>query len=175
MNVNLKYRDEDDKCYGATGMTVALVVLDGDELISAVNLDATPDALMEYSDEFYFKGSPVFSAKSVWNTLLKHFNLSMAATMANVMCRRYMVDHTPVDDSTKRFLLKLMQEEGNNECELDKDETKHLFEKNYNYLTRVFSHQGVQAVCQDFADHLKANRRMTRNDVLDKLKALRML
>ena len=40
METNLRYRNEDDRCYGATGMTVALVVMEGEDLLSAVNLDA---------------------------------------------------------------------------------------------------------------------------------------
>lgn len=175
MDINLKYRNEDDKCYGATGMTVAMVVLDGDELISAVDIDAEPDAMVEYSEDFYFRGNPGLSAKSAWNTLLKHFNLSMATTLANVMCRRYMIDRCSVDAPTKQFLLELMLDEGSRECDLDKDETQRLFDKNYVYLTRVFSHQGVQSVCEDFASHLKMRRRLTRLDILESLRALRML
>lgn len=175
MDVNLKYHSEDDKCYGATGMTVAFVVLDGDELISAVDLDARPDALMEYTGEYYFNGNPGLSAKSAWNTMLKHFNLSMAATIANVMCRRQLMDHKPIDPETKCYLLNLMLEEGRDTCALEDDETRTLFDKNYVYLNRVFTHQGVQSVCRDFADVLKRRRRMSRLDILESLRALHML
>lgn len=173
--MNLRYRNEDDRCYGATGMTVALVVFDGEDYLSAVNLDAEPDALVEYTEDFFFNGNPGLSAKSAWNTLLKHFNLSMASTIANVMCRRYMIDHKNVDTVTRDFLFKLMVEEGSEVCQLEKDETKRLFDKNYVYLTRVFSHQGVQSVCEEFARLLKMQRRLSRMEVLDSLRALRML
>lgn len=34
METKLSYRNEDDRCYGATGMTVAFIVMEGDELIA---------------------------------------------------------------------------------------------------------------------------------------------
>lgn len=175
MKTNLRYRNEDDKCYGTTGMTVAFVVLDGEDLVSGVNLDAAPDEVIEFADEFFFAGNPGLSAKSAWNTLLKHFNLSMAAVMANVMCRRYVLDNKTIDAPTKKQILDLVIDEGHNACDLDDDETRRLFDKNYVYLTRVFSHQGVQSVCRDFATALKQRRHMTRFDILEHLRALRML
>lgn len=175
MENNLRYRNEDDRTYGATGMTVAMVVLDGDELISSVNIDAAPDAIMEYTEDYYFNGNPGLSAKSAWNTILKNFNFSMAATIGNVMCRRQMIDHASIDAATRQLLLDLVTEEGREVCDLDEDETRRLFDKNYVYLTRVFTHRGVQSVCRDFADTLKMRRRMSRLDIIDQLRALRML
>lgn len=175
METNLKYRSEDDRCYGATGMTVAFVVLEGDELVSAVDLDASPDALVEYSDDYYFAGNPGLSAKSAWNTILKHFNFSMAAVVGNVMCRRYVLEHSGIDADTRQYLLDLMISEGGEACNLEEDETRRLFDKNFMYLTRVFTHQGVQSVCHDFATALKRHRRMTRFEILDQLRALRRL
>lgn len=175
METNLRYRSEDDRCYGATGMTVAFVVMEGEDLLSAVDLDAAADALIEYADEYYFAGNPGLSAKSAWNTILKHFNYSMAAVVGNVMCRRYVLDKSSLDAETKQHLLNLMIEEGNDTCNLEEDETRRLFDKNYVYLTRVFTHQGVQSVCHDFADALKRRRRMSRYEILEQLRALRML
>lgn len=172
METNLTYRNEDDKCYGTTGMAVAFVMLDGDELIDAVNLDADSDAVIEYASDFYFVGNPGLSAKSAWNTILKHFNYSMAAAIGNVMCRRYVLDRERFDDDTKRFLIDLMIEEGRDECNLDDDETRRLFDKNFVYLTRVFTHQGVQSVCHDFASTLKRRRRLSRLELLEELRAL---
>jgi hypothetical protein len=172
METNLTYRNEDDKCYGTTGMAVAFVMLDGDELIDAVNLDADSDAVIEYASDFYFAGNPGLSAKSAWNTILKHFNYSMAAAIGNVMCRRYVLDRERFDDDTKRFLIDLMIEEGRDECNLDDDETRRLFDKNFVYLTRVFTHQGVQSVCHDFASTLKRRRRLSRLELLEELRAL---
>ncbi len=175
METKLSYRNEDDRCYGATGMTVAFIVMEGDELIAGVNLDSTPDSLIEYASDFFFTGNPGLSAKSAWNTILKHFNLSMAAAMANIMCRRTVLENGSIDKPTKQNLLDLMIEEGRSTCQLDDDETRRIFDKNYVYLTRVFTHRGVQGICHDFALTLKQRRHMTRFEILEALRALRML
>ena len=88
------------------------------------------------------------------------------------MCRRYVLDRERFDDDTKRFLIDLMIEEGRDECNLDDDETRRLFDKNFVYLTRVFTHQGVQSVCHDFASTLKRRRRLSRLELLEELRAL---
>lgn len=35
----LRYTDETDRCYGAAGMAISLVVYDGEEMLSAISLD----------------------------------------------------------------------------------------------------------------------------------------
>ena len=50
-----------------------------------------------------------------------------------------------------------------------------MFEKNISYLTKVFSHRGVQSVAHDFAAELLARRSLSRLDVLEQLEALRVL
>ena len=38
----LSYTNEDDKCYGATGMAIGIVVFDGEDKLAGVGLDADP-------------------------------------------------------------------------------------------------------------------------------------
>lgn len=175
MSVKLSYRNEDDKCYGATGMAVAVVVFDGEDMLSAVDLDAEADSILEFANDFYFTGNPGLSAKTAWNHILKNFNLEMAATIANVMCRNMVLDRTAVSAEIKDMLGKCVLDEGSSWCNLEEDETRRLFEKNYTYLYRVFNHRGVQEVVHDFANALKRRRRMTRLDVIEQLRALSML
>ena len=39
MAIGLKYIDEDDKCYGITGMAIGIMVCDAENLISSISLD----------------------------------------------------------------------------------------------------------------------------------------
>ena len=41
MSVGLKYIDEEDKSYGIAGMAVAIMVFDGENLLSSISLEAT--------------------------------------------------------------------------------------------------------------------------------------
>lgn len=175
MKPTLSYTCEDDKCYGATGMAISIMVLESEDMLSAISLDAAPDAILELVDDFYFAGNPGLSAKSAWNQMLRAFNLSAAMAIANVMCRTMVRDHRLIDADTRRRLLDIIIDEGSSSCSLEPDETTSLFDKNYNYLYRVFNHRGVQDVADRFADRLKRMRRMTRADVIENLRGLRVL
>lgn len=175
MKDTFRYISEDDKCYGATGMAIGIVVYDSEDMLSGISLDAEPDDMMEFVDDFYFSGNPGLSAKSAWNQILKNFNLTMSLTIANVLCRSLVLDHKELDGSLRSRLHDVIMEEGRDTCSLDDDETDRLFDKNYRYLYRIFNHQGVQGVAHDFADKLKRSRRLSRMEVIDCLRALNML
>lgn len=172
MDKNLKYRNEDDKCYGATGMAIAMVVLDGKDKLLSVDLDGEADSLMSLNYEFYFSGNQTISAKTAWNHILNNFNLSMAMSIANVMCRSMVMGHSTPSADAKRTLRDRIIEEGRSSCQLDDDESMRLFDKNYNYLSRIFTHRGVQQVARDFATVLKERRQLTRGEVIEHLRAL---
>ncbi len=175
MEETLGYKNEDDKCYGATGMAVAVVVFDGERYLAAVDLDADPGSMLEMTDDFYFTGSPALSAKSVWNRILQNYNLTLAMSLANVMCRSIVRDRKPLAPAVRERLRRLSIEQGNESCSLDEDESGRLFDKNYTYLTRVFNHTGIGSVCHDFADTLKRRRRLTRHEILEELRAIGMM
>lgn len=175
MKSRLRYKNEDDKCYGATGMAMAVVIFDGEDKLAGIDLDADPESIISFTSDFYFNGNPGYSAKNAWNQILNNFNLAMALSLGNVLCRSYILEGKQPDEELARYLRTTMIEEGAANCALEEDETSHLFDKNYTYLSRVFNHQGVQSVAHDFARALKAHRSMTRMDILDHLHALTML
>lgn len=175
MEKKLSYTSEDDKCYGATGMAMAVVIFDGEDMLAGIDLDAQPNEMMRFTSDFYFNGNPGFSAKNAWNQILKNFNLAMAMSIGNVLCRNVVYQQSQLRQELADMLRSMMIEEGNANCALDEDETSHLFDKNFGYLNRVFNHHGVQSVAHDFARVLKARRSMTRMDVLEQLHPLTML
>ena len=46
--MKLKYIDENDKCYGITGMAISMVVWDAENVLAAVSLDAPADETVEF-------------------------------------------------------------------------------------------------------------------------------
>lgn len=171
----LSYRNEDNKCYGATGMAIGIVVFDGEDMLSAISLDALPHEVVELNEEYFFAGNPGISAKSAWNRILGNYNLAVAMLIANVMCRRYVLDKNSISAELKRTIKNHIIDEGTSECALEVDEINRIFDKNYTYLHRVFSHSGVQSIAHNFADVLKRQRRLTRSEIIDNLRALSML
>lgn len=52
---SLKYKDEADKCLGAAGMAIAVVAMDGSDDIASMDIDAAPDAMVEFMPDFTSK------------------------------------------------------------------------------------------------------------------------
>lgn len=175
MDINLKYTDESDKCYGVTGMAIGIVALDCESLLEALSLDAEPGESVKFSSEYYFSGNPRLSARIAWNEILKHFRLSMAMTISNVLCRSYVGNRRPVSDDVKAAMLDCILQEGHESCSLDDDEINTLFSNSFGYLNRLFAHHGVQSIAVDFARTLADRRVLSRNEVIEQLRALSML
>lgn len=175
MKMQLSYKNEEDKSYGVTGMAMSVVIFDGEDMFVGANLDSESGSMMEFTNDFYFSGNPGYSAKTAWNMLLKNFNLATAVVLGNVLCRRLIYEARPVDDELTRSLHEIVVDAAGEHCSLEEDEADRLFEKNYNYLRRVFSHSGMQGVAHEFAETLRKRRYMSRMDVIDRLRSLGML
>lgn len=172
----LRYTDETDRCYGAAGMAISLVVFDGEDILSAISLDGPEGSqTMTLAPEFFFAGNPGVSAKTAWRQILKNYNLGIAMVTANLLCRYLVNRHTGLPDNVRDALHALAVEEGTEACQLDQDEIDAIFDKNINYLTRVFTHRGVHTVAHDFASALSQRRSLSRLDALEMLQALQML
>ena len=169
----LRYTDETDRCYGAAGMAISLVVYDGEEMLSAISLDGPAGSqTMTLAPEFFFAGNPGISAKTAWRQILKNYNLGIAMVTANLLCRYLVNRHTGLPDDVREALHDLAVEEGTDACQLEADA---IFDKNINYLTRVFSHRGVHSVAHDFASALQQRRSLSRLDAIEMLQSLNML
>lgn len=173
--MNLRYIDEEDKCYGITGMAISLIIWDAEDVIASVRLDAEPNDVVEFVPEYYFNGNPRLSPKAAWTHILQHYQASMGMTIGNVLCRKYVLHHDELDPADKESLLKCFEEEGQESCSLDSDEVRRMFDKSYSYLHKVFNHSGVHSIAHDFARVLKMHRELSRADVIEHLRALSML
>lgn len=169
---SFSYTDEKDRCYGAAGMAIGLVVYDGEDLLASVSLEREPNETVELTQDFYFAGNPGVSAKTAWAQLVKNYNIGSSMVIANMLCRYLVNRRMYLPDELRQQLHDIVAEEGSESCSLEADEIERLFDKNYNYLTRVFSHRGVQSVAHDFVTTLGARRTLSRMDVLELLAAL---
>ncbi len=171
----IKYIDDTDRCYGLTGMAMGIVIWDREDLLTAIDLDAEPDSMMEFSPYYYFAGNPRMSARFAWNQIVDHYRLSMGLLMANVLCRSYVRDQKQISRDTLDLMKEYLVEEGRATCSLDDDEINVLFDNQLAYLHRLFSHPGVRRVASEFADDLSRRRRMTVGEVVEGFRPLAML
>ncbi len=173
--MKLQYIDENDKCYGITGMAIGMVVWNAEDVLSAVSLDAPAEEVVEFTPDFYFSGNPRLSAKVAWNHILQHYQVSMGMLIGNLLCRSYVLHKEKVDAGARNELLHYLDEEGRDTCSLESDEIERLFNKSYDYLYKIFNHSGVQSLAHDFAHELHDRRRLTRGEVSELLRALHVL
>jgi len=175
MKGQLKYIDEKDKSYGLAGMAISIVVLDGEEYLNAMSIDAPADQSIEFSNDFYFIGNPRFSAKIAWNEMLKHFQLSAGMIISNLICRNYVQHRHKLSSDIINEIKKLMRDEARENCSLDEDESDALFEKSLNYFDRLFSYARVHEIANEFASTIIRQRRMSAQEIIEQLRQLSMI
>lgn len=172
MKSSLKYTDETDKSLGIAGMAISMVACDAREFVVGVSME--PDEMqIELSEDFFFHSNPRFSAKLAWKESLRHFQITAGMIIANVLCREYAAGHRPSDERLSQVRRYIDSEAES--CSLEPDETESLYNKSYNYYTRLFSHPTVMYVARDFATTLRMQRRMSGAEIMQSLISLESL
>ncbi|MDE5969320.1 MAG: hypothetical protein K2K88_06385 [Muribaculaceae bacterium] len=173
MESNLKYIDETDRCYGLAGSAIGLYIYDGESYIQMIDLDS--DEKLKLSNEFYFVTNPKFSTRLMWNRLIKQFEMTMAMTLSDYLCRCHVNRHTTPTHDDRETLRLTVTAEGMEYCSLEKEEADAIFEKTYTYMNRVFNHSGVQSIARNFTEQLVSSRSLDHADIVELLDTLRML
>ena len=175
MNSHLRYTDEKDKSYGLTGMAISMVVLDGEEYLNGLSIDAPTGEGIELSQEFYFVGNPRLSAKTAWNEMLKHFQLASGMVISNVMCRNYVQHCRKLSKDIIEELKIFMRDEAQANCSLEDDEIDMIFDKTLGYFDRLFSYSHVHDIANEFAGTIVRQRQMTSQEIVEQLRHLSMI
>lgn len=176
MKVTIKYSDNKDKSYGLSGAAIGLYVLDGETYMGEISINPDQSEPIELTPDFYFAGNPRISAKSVWNMMLENYHLTQAMAISNLLCRRIVNDRQEdIPQEEQKLLRESVYEEGESSLNLEKDEMERLFNKDYTYLRRIFTHPGVQNVASMLADAIEHRDRLHREEALEILSLLRRL
>ncbi len=170
----MKYRNDDDKCYGVAGMTLGLSIFDAADLFTGVSVDDDEMGIV-FTPEFYFMGNPGWNAKESWQHMLSHFQISMGLVMANALCRKIVLDHGTVDRKLRNSLFNAIYADGKEGLQLDKDEVESLFDRYFSHLMRVFSNEDICKAMRHLAGELKAHRAFSRVEINDMLQDLSII
>ena len=175
MSIDFKYKDEQDKCYGLTGVAMSTVIWDVEHLISAIYLDSDAFQSIKYTPQLLAEGNAEISPRNIWNHNVEKFRLSMGMVLSNILCRTFVLEQKYINHKTKQYLLNYFIEDGIASCSLEKDEVEALFNKHYDYLSRIFSHPEVQKIANEFAELLTERRSLTQAEIVNALQTLNML
>ena len=59
----MKYRNEEDKCYGITGMAIGITIWNGEDMLYKLDLDNESSQYVQFTSDYYFSGNPGIPAK----------------------------------------------------------------------------------------------------------------
>lgn len=173
MNNKFSYTDEDDKCYGLSGMVISLNVLDSDDMLREISIEADHGESISFTPDFFFCSNPRYSAKIAWNEMLKQYQLLTGLVVGNIMCRYTVQRHKPLSSSLIDDMKALIQEEGKETCSLEDDEIDMIFDKTLSFMRSVYANPQVHAIACGIADAIKQRRTMSGSEVLEEMQMLR--
>lgn len=61
----MKYRNEEDKCYGITGMAIGITIWNGEDMLYKLDLDNEASQYVQFTSDYYFSGNPGIPAKDL--------------------------------------------------------------------------------------------------------------
>lgn len=167
----MKYRDEDDKCYGIAGMAIGMAIWNGEDLIYLLDIDDDASGYIRFTSDFY-ANDPRLSTKESWESTLRHFQMSVGMLISNMLCRSLRGDKTGYAE-IKSAIFDTIAEEGKNACQLESDEVESIFSEAYSYMSRAFSDSSIRRIATDFAAKLKESRTLSNSEVKELLDMLR--
>lgn len=166
----LKYIDERDKSYGVAGMAIAVAAYDCEDSLSAIDMDAEPDRVVEFGSEFYFCGNPRLSAKIAWTEILKQFRLATGLLVANAMSRSYVQHRRRLSSEIENALRGYMHSSGAaDDVQLGEDEIDAVFDRNIEFFDRLFQMQPTHDAAHALAADLMDRRRLSAAETVERL------
>lgn len=173
--VSLKYSDRTDRAYGLCGMALAMFVYDAEQHLRGVSVEAPADCGVELTPDFFIVSNPNLSAKSVWNSSLKHFQLVAAMAVGNLLARGIGRRKEDIGRELHEALLQSLVEEGSESCGLDSGEVKALCDNSFSYLHRLLWHRAVNDAIGAMARELDSVGSLSHDRIMNFLLPLSRL
>ncbi len=170
----LQYSNEDDRAYGLAGMAISLASLNAFDRVAEVSLDGR-DTMVEFSNEYYFSGSPSISPKSTWDNLVQNFHITASMVISNVMSRSLVRMRRDVPVEVLGLIHDEIQREGKESCGLEDDEIDALFNRTLSYSRRIFANPRLHPAINEFARILSTRRTLSGNELRDELRLLQLI
>lgn len=166
------YSDENDRCYGLTGMVLTMYEQEVINMLHLITLDSDDGYSIVFTPDFYFNSNPRYSAKLAWNEMLRQYQSLVRLVLGNIACRRLVHEHKPIDADSRAEMLQLVSAPGADDCALEQDEIEAIFNHTLRDMQEMFGNARVAALSDRFAEELKQRRTMSADDVADVIQCL---
>lgn len=171
-NFSIYYSNEDDRAFGLAGMAVTIASLDAIDRVAEICID-NDGPMIDFSNDFYFSGSPSISPKATWDNLLRNFHLTTSMVVGNVMARSIVRLHQPsVPQDAIESIRKAVVDEGRESCSLEEDESLRLLQRALTRANRIFLNPRLQPAVRELAAVIARRRRLTGRELEEQLALL---
>ncbi len=170
--ITLKYKDERDRAFGLGGMVVCMGVMESEKYIESVSLDADADNGIAFTCDFFSLSNQQLSAKAVWTDHLNRFQLLTGMAVSNLLSRAVVKDNEEITREVNNLLLKQIAGEGKQQCSLDDDEVRDIYNKTFNYFHRLFYDAQVSQTINRIATTLLERRTLGNEEIAGLLKPM---
>lgn len=165
-SASLKYTDATDRAYGLCGMALALFIYDSEQYIASLSLDAPADRGIGFTPDFFVVKNPKMSAKTLWKSEYRHFQLTSAMVIGNLLCRSLTRRRSELSKQVSDLMLSHLLREGEDACGLEPSEVRELLAEPFAYLRRIFLHPRVGATMTSMVEELTRRHTLPRDRVL---------
>ncbi len=168
-SASLKYTDRTDRAFGLCGMALSLFIFDAEQYIDSLQLDAPADLGMKLTTDFFQPSNPGFSVKDVWKSSFRHFQLTSAMIIGNLLARSLNRRHSDLSHEVRSLMLRHLTSEGEETCGLESGEVEQICDNAFTYIRQLLLHPAVNnAVCA-MVKSLTDRNAMSREEILTHL------
>lgn len=165
-SASLKYADSTDRAFGLCGMALSLFIFDAEKYIDSVKLDAPADLGVKLTPDFFIPANPGLSVKNVWTSSFRHFQLTSAMVIGNLLARSLGRRHSDLPHEVHSLMLEHLAREGKESCGLEAAEVEQICDNSFNYLRQLLLHPTVNSTICAMAKELSDRKSLSREEIL---------
>lgn len=174
-SASFKYTDSTDRAFGLCGMALSLYIFDAEKYIDSVDLDAPADNGIRLTPDFFLPVNPGLSVKNVWTSSFKHFQLTSAMVIGNLLARSLGRRRTDLSKEVRNLMLSHLADEGEEACGLETAEVEQICDNSFNYLRQLLMHPAVNSAICTMARDLSDRKSLSREEIMAHLSPLSRL
>lgn len=164
----LRYKDDEDRCYGVAGMALAAFVFEYEKYLSSVSIDRRDIETIEFTPDFFITAPENISAKTSWQHTLNQYRIIMSMMISNVMCRSMVRQRKEVEKKLHDAMLTSLHDY-TEQCQLEDDEAEDIFEQHFDYLNRAYHNSRMHAIARRVVNELSSRHTLYHSDLTDLL------
>lgn len=174
-SASFKYTDSTDRAFGLCGMALSLFIFDAEKYIDSISLSAPADFGLRLTPDFFTPVNPGLSVKNVWTASFRHFQLTSAMVIGNLLARSIGRRHSDLSAEVRSLMMQHLAKEGEDSCGLETAEVEQICDNSFSYLRQLLMHPAVNEAVTEMARALSQRQTLSREEIMTHLIPLNRL